>query len=58
MRIKEGIKESYTLVRYFAAKIKYELGQNMTLNRIKRITKMLNWIVILLSTVTILKMKR
>lgn len=52
------IKECYTLARYFALKIKNELGQNMTLNGLKRVTNLLNCVVIILSVATILKMKR
>ena len=51
------IKEGYTLARYFAEKIKHELGQNMTINRLNRIIRLLNLIVMILSTITIFKMK-
>ena len=58
MKISKGIEDGYTLAKFYLFKIKNELGQNMTINRIKRITKMLNWVVILLSAVTILKIKK
>ena len=51
------IREGYTLIRYFAEKIKHELEQNMTINRLNRIIKLLNLIVIILSAITIFKMK-
>ena len=52
-----NISEGYTLARYFAEKMKYELGQNMTINRLNRIIKLLNLIVMILSAITIFKMK-
>ena len=58
MKVSKKIEDGYTLAKYLVFKIKNELGQNMTINRIKRITKMLNLVVILLSAVTILKIKK
>jgi len=58
MKFSKKIEDGYTLAKYLVFKIKNELGQNMTINRIKRITKMLNWVVIILSVVTILKIKK
>lgn len=48
-------RELYTVLGYLAAKLKNERGKILTINRLNRIAKLLNLIVMVLSTISILK---
>lgn len=48
-------RELYTILGYLAAKLKNEQGKILTINRLNRIAKLLNLIVMVLSTIAILK---